>query len=78
MKKALCLSLAVNLEKVIWNWMEKHHDEFACLVSKPNDQLSGVKNFCVLALKWDSVHYSARSEYVMCQEHLTAVLFEGA
>ena len=51
MKKALCLSLAVNLEKVIWNWMEKHHDEFACLVSKPNDQLSGVKNFCALALK---------------------------
>lgn len=41
MKKALSLSLAVNLEKVIWNWMEKHHDEFASLVSKPNDELAG-------------------------------------
>ncbi|XP_067932931.1 neurofibromin-like [Watersipora subatra] len=40
MKKVLYLSLAINLEKVIWTWMEKHHDEFAGLVFKPNDALA--------------------------------------
>ena len=59
LKKALSLSLAVNLEKVIWNWMEKHHDEFASLASKPNDELAGrIDNRSQLVSELEFSHYA--------------------
>lgn len=66
MKKALYMSLALNLEKVIWNWMEKHHDEFASLISKPNDVLSGFYSLLIsIVLSPQSVeHHRKFNKYI--------------
>ena len=42
LKKSVSLSLATNIERTIWNWMDCHPTEFTAIQSKSNDELAGM------------------------------------